>query len=519
MIPATQAREWDYVIAGGGTAGCVLAARLSERRGLRILLLEAGGEYPGLLSVPLAGMRQITGYSWKYFTRQQAGLAHRRISLPFGKVLGGSSSNNAMMYYRGTAATYDRWEQLGCAGWNFASMLPYFRKAERWQHGSSEYHGGAGPVDVSEPRHMAPFSGAFVEACLERGIPLVRDFNQPSAEGAGFFAVMQRRGRRASAAVAYLGPARRRVEVETGALVHRVAIEKGRAAGVEFRTREGELRLARALREVILCAGALNSPKILMLSGIGPAAGLGALGIPVEIDLAGVGRNLQDHVRIPVLYESGRGSPGDMLYWIPAALDYAVRRKGVLVSNCCESGAVLRASAEADAPDLQFVTHFQTSLYPGAVDLQFCLTRTASRGAVTLASSDPASAPAIDPNYLSTEGDVRTALAGMSLAREIAQAPALRRFPLGAELLPGPDLTAASDLVAYFRSVGESCYHPAGTCRMGSDSNAVVDTELRVRGVEGLRVVDASVIPELPNGNTCAPVLAIAERAAGWMLL
>lgn len=518
MSRQTPAGEWDYVIAGGGTAGCVLAARLTEKGDRRALVIEAGIEYPAALSIPLVGMRQTVNYSWKYFTRPQAGLAQRRISYPFGKVLGGSSSTNAMMYYRGTAATYDRWERLGCAGWNFASLLPYFCKVERWQHGSSQYHGGSGPVDVSEPRHTAPFSRAFVDACLERGMPLVGDFSDPAAEGAGLFPVMQRHGRRAGAAVAYLKPARSRVDVRTGALVHRIVIEKGRAVGVEFRTAAGEPQVARASREVIVSAGALNSPKVLMLSGIGPAADLRELAIPVQIDLPGVGRNLQDHLRIPVVYASGRGSPGDMQHWIPAALDYAVRRKGVLASNCCEAGAVLRSGVTPDAPDLQFVTHFQTSVYPGAVDLQFCLSRTASRGTVTLLSSDPAAAPMIDPNFLAEQEDVRIALAGMAIARDIAQAPALQRFPLGAELLPGADLKTASDLEAYFRWAGDSCYHPAGTCRMGTGPDAVVDRELRVRGVEGLRVVDASVIPELPNGNTCATVLMIAERAAEWML-
>lgn len=519
MSRATLAGEWDHVIAGGGTAGCVLAARLSEQTGLRVLLLEAGGAYPGPpLSVPLAGMRQTVNYSWKYFTQPQAGLAQRRISYPFGKLLGGSSSTNAMMYYRGSAASYDRWERLGCAGWDFTSLLPYFRKSERWQHGSSEYHGGSGPVDVSEPRHVAPFSRAFVEGCLERGMPLVPDFNHPAAEGAGLFAVMQRRGKRVSAATAYLQPARPRVDIKTGALVHRVVIERGRAVGVEFSIGSGELCLARVRREVVVSAGALNSPKILMLSGIGPAAPLRALGIPVQLVLEGVGQNLHDHLRIPVLYECGRRSPGEMLYWVPAALDYALRRRGVLASNCCEAGAVLRSDAMADAPDLQFVTHFQTSLYPGAVDLQFCLTGTVSRGRVTVRSPDPDAAPAINPNFLSAQEDVRAALAGIGVARELAQTSALRKFPLEAEILPGTELTAASDLEAYFRWVGESCYHPAGTCRMGSDPTAVVDTRLRVRGVEGLRVVDASVMPQLPNGNTCATVLAIAERAAEWML-
>lgn len=506
--------EWDYVIVGGGTAGCVMAARLSEERDAKVLLLEAGGEYPVVLSAPLAGMRLTPSYSWKYFTAQQRSLCLRRLSLPYGKVLGGSSSTNAMIYYRGSSSIYDRWETLGCPGWNYATALAYFRKGERWEKGPTEFHGGSGPLAVSAPRHLAPFSRAFVEACLECDIPLVSDFSLPDAEGAGFFSVMQRRGRRSSAATAYLRPVRSRVSIETGTVVRRVVLERQRAAGVEFRDRTGAVRSARALREVILCAGAFNSPKILMLSGIGPAERLRELGLAVEVDLPGVGQNLQDHVRVPVLYESGRRSPGDMIYWAPAAVDYVLRRRGVLVSNCCEAGAVLRSGLDNGPPDLQFVTHFQSALYPGAVDLQFCLSRNASRGSVTLASGDPDVPPVIDPQYCSRDADLRLALEGIRWARRIAQAPALRRFPLGVELMPGSDLTTERELIGYVRAVAETSYHAAGTCRMGSDPMAVVGPDLKVRGVDGLRVVDASIMPELPNGNTCAVVLMIAERAS-----
>jgi len=274
------------------------------------------------------------------------------------------------------------------------------------------------------------------------------------------------------------------------------------------------VRRAQAGREILLCAGALNSPKLLMLSGLGAADELRALGLRVHQDLPGVGRNLQDHVRVPVLFEGGRRSPGDMLYWLPAAVQYAAAGRGVLASNCCEAGAVLRSTPEAALPDLQFVTHFQSHLYPGVVDLQFCVSRTASRGAVTLASADPKAPPVINPNYFSDRADVEVALAGVRLARRIASAPALRRFRLGAEVLPGRDLTADAELESYSRAMAETCYHPAGTCKMGRDEMAVVDPEFRVRGVDGLRVVDASVFPELPNGNTCAPVYMVAERAA-----
>lgn len=511
-----RSREWDYIVVGGGTAGCVLAARLTERSGTTVLLLEAGSEYPRILKIPLVGMQQTTAYSWKYFTAQQAGLGQRRLSYPFGKVLGGSSSTNAMMYYRGTRASYDRWHRLGNRGWSFDEVLPYFRKSEHYQHGASKYHGGDGPIHVSEPRHKAAFSEAFIEACLEQGWPHNPDFNGPSEAGAGYFPLMQRHGRRSSAAAAYLEPARGRIglTVKTGALVRRVLLEGNRATGVEYTNRSGEPETAEAAAEVILSAGALNTPHLLMLSGIGPAEHLRAIGVEPLIDLAGVGENLRDHLRVPVLYESERRSPGHMLNWVPAGFDYLLRRRGVMASNCCEAGAVLLASPGASMPDLQFVTHFQTSLYPGTVDLQFCLLRAESRGRVCAMSADPRVPPWIDPNYLSEGCDIELAIRGVRLARQIAAAPALRRFPLGKEILPGADLVTDCQIEAYCRSVAETCYHPVGTCRMGADPMSVVDAELHVHGTERLRVVDASVMPDLPNGNTCAVVLMIAERAA-----
>jgi choline dehydrogenase len=443
-------------------------------------------------------------------------MAQRRISFPFGKVLGGSSSINGMMYCRGARASYDRWCELGNTGWSFSDVLPYFRKSETWEHGASEFHGDRGPVHVSTPRHQAPFSKAFVDACIEQGIPYTDDFNGPQDEGTGFYSVMQRRGRRAGAASAYLAPARRRIDlrVETDSIVRKLLIEGSRVSGVEFQDREGGVQNAFASREVILSAGPLNSPKLLMLSGIGPADYLRSIGLRVHHDLPGVGSNLLDHVRIPVLYESKRRSPGDMVYWIPAALNYAFRRRGVLTSNCCESGALVRSSPRVQIPDLQFVTHFQSPLYPGVVDLQFSLCGSSVPGTVRAISTDPMAPPSIDPNYLASDIDIEVAIRGVRLAREIARSFGLRRFPLGKEILPGPDINGDDEIEAYCRATADTCYHAVGTCRMGHDSLAVVDDQLRVHGLDNLRVVDASIMPDIPNGNTCAPVLMIAEKAA-----
>ena len=520
MSQGLAGRSFDYVIIGGGPAGCVLAARLSERSDLSVLLLEAGGPYQRILSIPLVGMRKIHTLSWKYQTSPQSHLGSRRLALPFGKLIGGSSSINAMMYVRGTPAAYDRWAELGNPGWGFSDLLPYFRKSERFEDGASAYHGDRGPIYVSHPRFRAPFSSAFVAACLEIGIPGTDDFNGSAPEGAGFYDVMQNRGVRSAAAKAYLGPAKHRanLRIMPHANVQRILINHGCATGVEFLDAHGQTQRVSADREVILSAGSLNSPKLLMLSGIGPADPLQALGIPCMLDLPGVGANLQDHPRVPVLYETSQRSPGAKLHWPGAVARYAFNRTGVLASNCCESGALVRSHAGVPIPDLQFVTHFQSHQYPGVVDLQFNLAHVHSRGRVSLTSADPQTAPKIDPNFLSDPADVLAAIAGIRLARKIAATSRLQAFPLTREILPGADLQSDAQLHAYCQSMAETSYHTIGTCRMGTDAMAVVDPNLRVHGLNQLRVVDASVMPELPNGNTCAPTYMIAEKAADLIL-
>lgn len=506
---------WDYVVVGGGTAGCLVASRLAEDPQTRVLLIEAGGRYPDVpLSIPLLGLRVNGHFSWKYRSVPQPALSGRQIDFPFGRVLGGSSAVNAMMYVRGDPRCYDRWQDTGNEGWSFADVLPYFRKAEHYERGPSTHHGVHGPVHVSDAVHVAPFSRAFVAACLELGFPATDDFNGPQTEGAGLFHVMQSDGRRATTAHLPARCSSARLTVTTRSLVRRVLFDGQRAAGVEYGTPGAQRQIAWAEREVILSAGTFNSPKLLMLSGVGPADHLRQLGIPLVADLPGVGGNLQDHVRIPVLYGSGRRSPARPTQWVQAGLAYGLRRRGVLASNCCESGLRLRSARDVDCVDLQLVTHFQTALARRAVDLEVCLFQTASRGSIRLASADPAVPPAIDPRYLSADADVRLALQGVRLARRLAGTDALRRFPLTREIQPGAHLESDPELEQYIRSAATTSFHPAGSCRMGKDRMAVVDSRLHVRGLDGLRVIDASIMPELPNGHTTAPTLMIAERGA-----
>ncbi|MGE0450965.1 MAG: GMC family oxidoreductase [Vicinamibacterales bacterium] len=505
---------WDYIIVGGGTAGCLIAARLAEDADTRVLLLEAGPRYPVVpLGVPLVGLRFKEHYAWNYMSQPQPGLLMRSVPFPFGRVLGGSSSVNAMMYVRGDAQCYDRWAALGNPGWAFADLLPYFRRAEHQERGPSAHHGTGGPIPVSDPVHVAPFSRAFVDACREIGLPTTDDFNGPRPDGAGLFQLMQSSGHRATTASLVAGR-RGRVAVATGASVERIVFENARAVAVEYTSRDGRRHVARTSREVIVSAGAFNSPKLLMLSGVGSAGRLRTLGIPVVVDLPGVGANLQDHVRIPVLYRSGQRSPASPRHWLRAVLEYGARRRGVLASNCCEAGARIRSRADANCVDLQIVTHFQSAAGRDAVDLEVCLFQTASRGTVTIASRDPAAPPSIDPQYLAADADMRLAIDGVRLARRLAAASALRRFPLTDELAPGPRAATARELEHYIRSAATTSFHPAGSCRMGNDAGAVVNAQLQVRGVERLRVIDASVMPELPNGHTAAPTLMIAERGA-----
>jgi choline dehydrogenase-like flavoprotein len=520
-------REFDYVIVGGGSAGCVLASRLSEDRDLQVLLIEAGGsDRNPLFHMPAGFARMTKGIaSWGWSTVPQKHLKNRVLWYTQAKVIGGGSTINAQVYARGNRLDYDHWAQAGCTGWSYREVLPYFRRSEDNDTFGDDYHAKGGPLGVSRPSATLPICEAIFKAAQSLGIPFNPDINGEQQEGVGFYQLTQRDVRRSSTARAFLKPAlaRSNLSLMRNVTVSRIVIERGRAVGVEL-VKEGAPVTVRAAREVILTAGAIGSPKLLMQSGIGPADHLASLGIKPLHDLRGVGSNLQDHIDVCVISEC----TGDHTYdkyarphWAAlAGLRYLVFRDGPVASSLFETGGFWYADTQASSPDIQFHMGLGSGIEAGivklsnpGVTLNSAFMRPRSRGTVRLSGSDPAAAPLIDPNYWADPYDREISLSGVKLAREIMRQDALKPYVM-AERLPGPDITSDDALFEYACRMAKTDHHPVGTCAMGNGIEAVVSPELKLRGLDGLRVCDASIMPFIVSSNTNAATIMIAEKAS-----
>ncbi len=514
----------DYVIVGAGSAGCVLANRLSEDPSVRVLLLEAGGKDRSMnIKIPAAFAKQFhTKLDWDFETEPEPHCDGRRLYSPRGKGLGGSSSMNAMLYVRGRPLDYDLWEQQGAEGWGWEDVRPYFLKAENNERGASEHHAVGGPLEVRNTRSPRKLTPLFLEAAEAAGIPRVADYNTPEQDGAAWVQVTQKDGKRFSTADAYLRPALKRpnLEVVTGAEVMRVELEGTRATGVRYRDKKGREHVASASREVVLSAGAYGSPQLLMLSGIGRPDDLREVGLETRHELEGVGQNLQDHPFVVCIYESTIG--GSLLdAEHPRHLaEYLLRKTGPLTSSVAEAFAFVRSRPGLPAADLQY--HFAPAFFSEhgaethdkhAFTLGPVLIAPKSRGWVKLSSKDPGAKPRILGNHLSDPEDMAAMVEGIKIARRIVGQDPLKSVT-GREIYPGPTVVDDTEIEADIRRRVELIYHPVGTCRIGIDDQAVVDPDLRVRGIEGLRVADASVMPIISGGNTNAPTIMVAERAA-----
>ncbi len=519
---------FDYVIIGGGSAGCVLANRLSENAATKVLLLEAGGpDKDKYIHIPTAFYKLFrTALDWGYYTTAQEPLLGRRIFMPRGKVLGGSSSINAMIYIRGNKEDYNEWAALGNPGWSYNEVLPYFKKSEDQQRGENEYHGKGGLLSVSDPISPNFMSHLFLQASQEMQYPLNADFNAEKQEGFGMFQRTVKKGRRASTAAAFLKPIlkkRTNLTIATHATVLKLELEGKRVTGVTYE-QNGQTHTAKAAKEVILSAGTINSPQVLMLSGIGPAAHLKELGIEVKHDLPGVGENLRDHPFVIIAARLGKGKTLDSAENWLNMLKYYVLRRGPLTSTIAEACGFVKTKPELNVPDMQvfFSPSFLVEhgfVRPGGdgFTLAPCLVKPKSVGELRLKSADPHEHPLINPNYLAHEEDMNAMIEGYKIAAKLLHSKAFKPY-FRNYYRPHDRLNSVSEIKEHIRFNMEAMYHPVGTCKMGNDRMAVVDHTLKVHGLEGLRVVDASIMPTIIRGNTNAPTIMIAEKAADMIL-
>ena len=527
---------FDYIVTGAGSAGCAVAARLSESGRYRVLLLEAGqrDNYPWI-HIPVGSHKLFTHdtLNWKFESEPVAGLNGRTSYQPRGKMLGGTSSLNGMVYMRGTAADYDGWRQKGCVGWDYESVLPFFRKAENQSRGEDKYHGVGGPLQVTDAHYKHEIIDAIIEGAVQAGIPRNPDFNGATQEGVGYYQATVGRGRRWSTAVAYLKPARGRknLVVTPNAHATRILVENGRAVGVEYRTQRG-LETARAKGEVIVSGGVYGSPQLLLLSGIGPGAHLREMGLDVIHDLPTVGANLHDHFNTYVAWRSTKTGTFNELARSPlrqfaAGVQYVLGRGGPLTAIGTIAGILTRTDPRFDRPDLQINTYLwsiqtrdHTGMHPHkwpGFSMSPVHLSPEGRGRVSLKSPDPLGPPKIEFRFLETAHDIDAMLYGVRLARKIAAQPALAPY-VAEEVVPGPTVQSEDQLIQDIRNRGVSNLHPVGTCRMGTGSDAVVDPRLRVLGIKGLRVADASIMPQVVGGNTNAPSIMIGEKCAAMVL-